>query len=255
MTKKIYLSLLVFFTVCLISFGSYALIRYDGFQQKIQFSEITNIAERKEAFFNFLQPRIEVSNQKILTLRNQVERLKNRYQKMGQSLTSKEIKFLNTTARTYKIRKLNLDENGFARLLKKIDIVPPSLAVAQAAKESAWGTSRFAVKGNNYFGQWCFSKGCGLVPSSRTKGATHEVARFDSAQQSVQQYMFNINTHKAYRSLRGIRENLRNSNKQITGLPLSEGLTSYSERGDAYINEIQAMIKHNNLLQLDFKSN
>lgn len=255
MTKKTYITLIVFFIVCLVSFGSYALIRYEDLQQKTQFTEITNIAERKEAFFNFLQPRIEASNQKILTLRNQVKLLKNRYKKMEQSLTSTEIEFLKMTARIYKITKLNLDENGFARLLKKIDIVPPSLAVAQAAKESAWGTSRFAVKGNNYFGQWCFSKGCGLVPSGRTKGATHEVARFDSAQQSVQQYMFNINTHKAYRSLRGIRENLRNNNKEITGLPLSEGLTSYSERGDAYINEIQAMIKHNNLSQLDFKSN
>lgn len=253
MTKKKYMAILVFSIVCLGSFWSCALIRHDGLEQRVNFSEITNIAERKNAFFNFLQPRIYASNQKILALRNKIELLKNRYKKMGKSLTTKEINFLNTTASTYKIVNLNLEEDGFARLLKKIDVVPASLSAAQAANESAWGTSRFAVDGNNYFGQWCFEQGCGLVPNNRTAGASHEVAKFDSAQQSVQQYMFNINTHKAYQSLRTIRENLRKNNKQITGITLSEGLTSYSERGDAYIKEIQAMIRHNNLSQLDFK--
>jgi len=102
MTKKTYVAILVFSIVCL---GSYALIRQDGFEQTINFSEITDIAERKDAFFNFLQPRIDTSNQEILALRNKIELLQNRYEETGQSLTTKEIRFLNTTASTYKILK------------------------------------------------------------------------------------------------------------------------------------------------------
>jgi len=251
MTKKTYMTVLVLLMVCL---GTYTFIRYEGRQQEINFSEITNITERKEAFFNFLQSRIDASNQEVLVLRNKIEQLKKRYKGMDKGLSIKEIDFLNATASTYKILNFNLEEDGFAQLLKKVDVVPASLAAAQAANESAWGTSRFAVDGNNYFGQWCFEKGCGLVPKNRAQGASHEVAAFDSVQQSVQQYMYNINSHKTYQSLRTLRENLRKSNELITGISLAEGLVGYSERGDAYIKEIQAMIRHNNLSKLDFNN-
>jgi len=251
MTKKTYMTVLVLLMVCL---GTYTFIPYEGRQQEINFSEITNITERKEAFFNFLQSRIDASNQEVLALRNKIEQLKKRYKGMDKGLSIKEIDFLNATASTYKILNFNLEEDGFAQLLKKVDVVPASLAAAQAANESAWGTSRFAVDGNNYFGQWCFEKGCGLVPKNRAQGASHEVAAFDSVQQSVQQYMYNINSHKTYQSLRTLRENLRKSNELITGISLAEGLVGYSERGDAYIKEIQAMIRHNNLSKLDFNN-
>jgi len=251
MIKKTYMTVLVLSMVCL---GAYAFIHNEDRQQEINFSEITNIAEKKEAFFNFLQPQIDASNQEVLALRNKIEQLKKRYKEMGKSLSTKEIDFLNATASTYKILNFNLEEDGFAQLLKKVDVVPPSLATAQAANESAWGTSRFAVDGNNYFGQWCFEKGCGLVPKNRAQGASHEVAAFDSVQESVQQYMFNINSHETYQSLRTLRENLRKSNEQITGITLAEGLVGYSERGDAYIKEIQMMIRYNNLSKLDFNN-
>ena len=132
-------------------------------------------------------------------------------------------------------------------LLRRVDVVPPSLALAQAANESAWGTSRFARDGNNYFGQWCFEQGCGLVPKRRDEGRAHEVATFSSPVESVERYMANLNTHDAYRPLRERREQLRESEAPITGIQLAAGLEKYSERGEEYIAELRSMIRFNNL--------
>jgi Bax protein len=247
---KIICAVSILFVLSLSSFLLYV-YRGDDSPPQINFSEIKNVTEKKSAFFAYLQPKIYTSNSKILALRQEINALKARYEVKKESLTVKEVSFLTSTASTYKILNLNLAQDGFSELLKKIDIVPPSLTAAQAANESAWGTSRFATKGNNYFGQWCFKAGCGLVPNGRTKGAAHEVRKFDSVDQSVQQYMFNINSHEAYQSLRTIRKGLRKANKKITGVALSDGLTSYSERGEHYVKEIKAMIKQNNLSQLD----
>jgi Bax protein len=136
-------------------------------------------------------------------------------------------------------------------LLRRADIVPASLAIAQAANESAWGTSRFAKLGNNFFGQWCFSKGCGIVPKSRDTNKNHEVADFRSPADSVESYMLNLNTHDAYKPLRKIRQSLREEDKAVTGVALSYGLGKYSERGDEYGKEIREMISFNKLAVLD----
>src|SRR5690606_11880502 len=136
-------------------------------------------------------------------------------------------------------------------LLRRVDVLPSSLVLAQAANESAWGTSRFAVEGNNYFGQWCFTEGCGLVPDRRLSEASHEVKAFTSAGESVEAYFMNINTFGAYQGLRLMREELRRSGQIIDGLTLAEGLESYSERGEEYIEELQSMIQFNELLERD----
>mgnify|MGYP002064425563 CR=1 FL=1 len=96
-----------------------------------------------------------------------------------------------------------------AELRRRVDTVPIRLALAQAAKESGWGTSRFARKGNNFFGQWCYDEGCGLVPRARGEGRSHEVRAFDSPGDSVASYLRNINTHHGYRELRHARAGLR----------------------------------------------
>jgi Bax protein len=129
--------------------------------------------------------------------------------------------------------------------MKRVDTVPLELVLSQAANESAWGTSRFARKANNLFGQWCFSKGCGLVPARRNAGSTHEVAAFKSPQLSVRSYLRNLNTGRVYKDLRNIRAAKRAEGKQATAYEIAAGLSKYSERGQAYVKEIRAMIKYN----------
>jgi Bax protein len=118
----------------------------------------------------------------------------------------------------------------------------------QAANESAWGRSRFARQGNNYFGQWCYRKGCGIVPARRVPGATHEVRRFASVAESVRAYMNNINRSSAYADFRNIRRSLRVQSKPLDAERLAYGLKSYSERGMAYVHVIRSMIRSNRVL-------
>jgi len=96
-------------------------------------------------------------------------------------------------------------------LVGRVDVVPPSLAIAQAAEESGWGTSRFAVEANAVFGQWTFRKGAGVVPERRDPGKRHEVRSFEGLRQSVSAYMHNLNIHWAYKEFRRVRRELRNS--------------------------------------------
>ena len=131
------------------------------------------------------------------------------------------------------------------RLLNKIDIVPIPLTLVQAANESAWGTSRFSRVGLNFFGIWCFKKGCGMVPNGRDFDADHEVEAFQSVDDAIRRYTFNINTNRAYRVFRKIRKQYRDDNLPLSSEALAEGLTHYSERGDEYVNELIEMIRHN----------
>jgi len=133
-------------------------------------------------------------------------------------------------------------------LLSRVDIIPLEMALVQAANESAWGQSRFAKQGNNYFGQWCYNKGCGMVPSQRAAGASHEVRRFANVRQSVRAYLRNINTSPAYAEFRNIRHSLRVQSKPLDAHVLVVGLKSYSERGMAYVRTIQSMIRSNRAL-------
>jgi len=116
-----------------------------------------------------------------------------------------------------------------------VDTIPPSLALAQAANESAWGTSRFARQAHNYYGQWCFEKGCGIVPDRRDANKSHEVAAFDSPRESVARYLHNLNSNSA----------------PVTGIALAAGLGKYSERGADYISELRSMIEFNKLSKYD----
>lgn len=138
-----------------------------------------------------------------------------------------------------------IDSFTLKQALRRVDVIPKELALMQAANESAWGTSRFARIGLNFFGQWCYSKGCGMVPGRRDTGAAHEVAAFKSVRAAVSSYFKNINTHNAYKELRSIRENLRLEQQPIAATLLTQGLMSYSERGEAYIEELNTMINQN----------
>ena len=138
-------------------------------------------------------------------------------------------------AERYKVKHGDVKE-----LLKRVDIMPTSMALAQAAEESGWGTSRFSREGNAIFGQWTFSDAEGLVPLKRQAGRTHKVRAFRSLLDSVRSYARNLNTHQAYRKLRTVRQQMRRDGTAVRGRRLIETLTSYSERGVDYVKGLRA---------------
>ncbi|MGB0662490.1 MAG: glucosaminidase domain-containing protein [Pontibacterium sp.] len=212
-----------------------------------KFASFTDVKEKKAAFFNYLKPMVEKENARILAVRAVVSSLKSK-----SSLSEKESAFLAEVAKKYKLDEVtDWTPKAFDSLLTRVDKVPVSLTLAQAANESAWGTSRFAREANNLFGQWCFTAGCGVVPNARDAGKTHEVAKFSSVQGSVNAYIYNLNVSNAYAQLRDIRKSLRAKGETVTGMALANGLEKYSERGHEYVEEIQAMIRVNKLAEFD----
>lgn len=211
----------------------------DVFQANIfDYSNVKNTTEKKQLFFDALRPIIISQNQLIKDQREKIllAQQNNNNQDWLQALAKKHNVIWNN------------DQPNWTQLLNHIDTIPTELVMAQAANESAWGISRFAQKGNNLFGQWCFKKGCGIIPGQRDSGANHEVRKFTSINDSVASYMHNLNSGRAYTDLRHLRANLRSSNKPVDGHTLANGLTKYSSRGKAYVKEIQSMIKTNKLL-------
>jgi Bax protein len=124
--------------------------------------------------------------------------------------------------------------------------------LAQAANESNWGRSRFAEDFNNYFGIWCFKKGCGVVPNKRDDNASHEVASFKSLEECIDYYVLNINRSYAYEDLRLLRKEQRDNSKAITGILLADGLANYAYPGNEYIDSIKSVIQYNQLERYDF---
>lgn len=211
---------------------------------KPDFAAMLDIKERKEAFFNYLRPFVVEKNQLLLKDRQELTRIINSDTPPNQE----EKRWLAALREIFNLKQLTVYTRGdLEELYLHLDIIPESLVLAQAANESAWGTSRFATAGNNYFGQWCFRKGCGLVPESRDEEADHEVRRFKDARESVFAYMDNLNTNRAYRSLRKTRAELRKKDEPITGLKLVHGISSYSQRGQDYVKEIASLIRFNKI--------
>ena len=200
---------------------------------KPSFDSIESTIVRKEVFFNYLLPAIQKKNAEIIEIRSAIS---------NNELSNAQ---LNDLAKKYRVTSKE-------ELLKVIDILPPSLVLAQAANESNWGRSRFAKDFNNYFGIWCFSKGCGVVPMDREDDATHEVASFNSLEECIDYYVLNINRSYAYEDLRSIRKNQRENLQPITGMLLAEGLENYAFPGDEYIESIKSLINFNQLERHDF---
>jgi Bax protein len=137
------------------------------------------------------------------------------------------------------------------RLLRRVDEVPVALALAQAAIESGWGTSRFVHQANNLFGHWTYRHDRGLVPREREAGKTHRVRIFTTLRSSVQAYLHNLNTGRAYRHLRLLRAILRENDQPLDGEHLAAGLLHYSERGQAYVDEVRTLIRSNHLTHFE----
>ena len=207
------------------------------------------VAARKARMINHLLPLIQASNRALMEGR---ARLRNIHETIlsGARLSRREMRWLRQQADRYRLEppQQNPPDDQFLGILeRRMDLIPADLALAQAAMESAWGTSRFAREGNNYFGHWCYERGCGIVPARRAEGARHEVARFRSAGQSVERYMLNLNSHPRYQSLRVMRQRQRSQGKDPDGYALAGGLEGYSSIGEDYVRAIRALIRSNDL--------
>jgi Bax protein len=132
----------------------------------------------------------------------------------------------------------------------RMDEIPVSIAIAQAAKETGWGTSRFAQEGNALFGQWTWL-GEGIKPAGADTNSTHKVMKFKVLQASVKAYHRNLNTHSSYREFRSVRAELRDKRRPLNSLILSEYLDKYAETGKEYVEILQKIIKQNNLTDFD----
>ena len=210
------------------------------------FSNYADITEKKRAFFAYLQPEIQRQNEIILKERAMVFALQEALLHQ-QDFNQHQQQVFNKLAKKYQFtgdKKLSL-EHTLETLIRRVDTIPEALILVQAANESGWGASRFAQQGYNFFGLWCFKKGCGFVPKRRNTDAVHEVAKFRDLSHAVMTYTRNLNRHYAYKDLRIIRQNLRQADKPVSAKALAAGLSSYSERGQEYIDELLSMLRVN----------
>jgi len=206
---------------------------------------------KKQEFMTSLLPHIERENRRIIELRKSVVFMLDKIERDA-ALSASEKQQISELANKYRVKGDPLvDITAREEMLRKIDIIPSSLALAQAANESAWGESRFAQQANNLFGIWTYDQDKGLKPKRREKGKTHLVRIFDDLGESVSYYMYTLNSHPAYQELRQIRQQLRASNQVVEGQKLAAGLEKYSAKGQAYIDLIQSLIEQNEWARLD----
>tara|TARA_B100000683_G_scaffold229378_1_gene229799 strand:- start:309 stop:1373 length:1065 start_codon:yes stop_codon:yes gene_type:complete len=205
-----------------------------------EIKKISNTKKRKDMFIKIVLPLIVKENTKIRIDRKRLFTI------LGKnSNTDIERKWLEKKYKQYGVR-----QNDLSTLKIRMDEIPVSLAIAQAAKETGWGTSRFALKGNALFGQWTWS-GEGLKPKNAEEGKDHKVMKFHSLRLSVRAYLRNLNTHSSYKNLRKARTDLRNQNKALDSLILSQHLDKYAETGNQYIDVLKKIIEQNNLKDFD----
>ena len=201
---------------------------------------IENSKKRKEFFIQIVLPLIIEENNNIKLDRKTLFTIIN---KSNNSVSEKQ--WLERKYKQYGVKSKDL-----STLKIRMDEIPVSLAIAQAAKETGWGTSRFALEGNALFGQWTWS-GEGLKPKEAKDGENHKVMKFNILQASVRAYQRNINTHSTYKDFRKARAKLRDSNKPLDSIELSKYLNKYAETGNQYVEVLQKIIKQNKLQDFD----
>ena len=201
---------------------------------------IENSKKRKEFFIQIVLPLVIEENNNIKLDRKTLFTIIN---KSNNSNTEKQ--WLEKKYKQYGVKSGDLSS-----LKIRMDEIPVSLAIAQAAKETGWGTSRFALEGNALFGQWTWS-GEGLKPKEAKEGEKHKVMKFNILQASVRAYQRNINTHSTYKDFRKARAKLRDSNKPLDSIELSKYLNKYAETGNQYVEVLQKIIKQNKLQDFD----
>ena len=209
------------------------------------------IRAKKRLFFQAVLPIVLQVNEEITAARWRLERLADRFMRADTLLPADTIspvdrEWLVTMANLYRTDPFDVQE-----LLNRMDVVPPSLALAQAAEESGWGTSRFARQGNALFGQYTYRSKAGMVPARRDADRRHRVRSHDNLLAGVRAYVHNLNSHWAYDDFRRRRAQLRQDGGQISGYVLAGELRAYSERRGAYVESIRRIIRQNRLSDFD----
>ena len=205
-----------------------------------EIKKIENTKKRKNLFIQIVLPLILEENNNIKLDRLKLFAIINK-----NSNTKLEKQWLNQ-----KFKQYGIPSKDLSTLKIRMDEIPTSLAIAQAAKETGWGTSRFALEGNALFGQWTWS-GEGLKPKDAEKTEGHKVMKFNVLQASVRAYQRNLNTHSSYREFRKARAKLRDQEEQLDSLLLSEHLDKYAETGQKYVDTLKKIITQNNLKDFD----
>ena len=203
--------------------------------------DLQSVQLKKETFIKIVLPLVVVENEKILD-----DRVKLKILSKKKYTSDSEKQWLRQKLLEYKVKKGDLQE-----LMFRMDIIPVSIALAQAAKESGWGTSRFALEGNAIFGQWTWD-GQGIAPLNRDNNKSHKILKFPILRASVKAYKNNLNTHKSYAKFRAKRKQLRDKNKNITGLALTETLKNYAQTGSEYTRILNQIITQNKLSDFEF---
>lgn len=210
------------------------------------FAERTTPRSKKTSFFKALLPMVLLANERIRQERQVLLQILAQIE-TKQTLDDRQQHLLRTLKQRYKVKGDLLDEETLNILKRRVDEIPAALVLAQAANESAWGTSRFLREGNNLFGEWTFLPGSGIVPLDRPDGEIYEVRRFNNLYDSILSYLRNLNTHPAYQNLRQLREEARQQGRNPSGIELAEGLVNYSTRREFYVTDLQKIIRTNNL--------
>ena len=213
-------------------------IYFTQFPKDLDALESTQL--KKETFIKIVLPLVVAENERILADREKLKILSDK-----KFTTDPEKQWIRQKLLEYRVKKGDVKE-----LLVRMDIIPTSIALAQAAKESGWGTSRFALEGNAIFGQWTWS-GKGIAPLDRASNKNHKILRFPILRASVKAYKNNLNTHKSYAKFREKRLNLREKNKKISGLELTETLNNYAQTGSEYTKILNQIIKQNRLTDFE----
>ena len=195
---------------------------------------------KRELFIKIVLPLILDENNKIAEDRKKLFKI------LGKNFnTAGERVWLKRRFKEYKI-----EDKDFSKLKMRMDIIPVSIALAQAANESGWGTSRFALEGNALFGQWTWSKK-GISPKKKDPDQSHKILQFQILKASVRAYKNNLNTHNAYKEFREVRAQLRQEGKQIVGLDLTKYIKNYAAIGEKYVRIIEDIIEKNSLTDFD----
>ena len=204
------------------------------------------VEKRKNLFFKSVLPLVLKVNEELAAERTRLWDIRYR-RNLGLRIDAVDQLWLDGMVEKYGVQRDDIEA-----LLKRVDMIPPSLALAQAAEESGWGSSRFAKEGNALFGQWTYSSSDkGLSPMEREEGETHRVRAFDNLAQGVKAYMMNLNTHRAYRKLRSLRNRMRAKGSPLDGYLLAGTLTRYSARGEDYVVALRAIMEANGLAAFD----
>ena len=203
-------------------------------------NELPNARLKKETFIKIVLPLVVAENERILADRKKLQRILKKKQ-----TSELEKQWLRQKLLEYKVKKGNMDE-----LAERVDIIPTSIALAQAAKESGWGTSRFALEGNAIFGQWTWSDN-GIAPLNREGNKNHKILKFPILRASVKAYQNNLNTHKSYSNFRDKRMTMRKKNMSIKGLELTDTLKNYAQTGSEYTKILNQIIIQNRLTDFE----